>query len=79
MSEVEELESRIRSLTPESLAQLRDWFYEFDEELWDRQIEADYRAGKLDKLIERARTDIAQGKVRELRNRLCLGQLLRNW
>jgi hypothetical protein len=66
MSEVEELESRIRNLTPESLAQLRDWFYQFDEELWDRQIEADYRAGKFDKLIEQARTDIAQGKVRDL-------------
>jgi hypothetical protein len=50
MSEVEELESRIRSLPPESLAQLREWFYEFDEELWDRQIEADLKAGKFDKV-----------------------------
>ena len=66
MSEVEELESRIRSLPPESLAQLREWFYEFDEELWDRQIEADLKAGKFDKVIERAHADIAQGKVREL-------------
>ena len=67
MSEVEELESRIRSLSPENLAQLRgQWFYEFDEELWDRQIEADFNAGKFDKLIERVRADITAGKVRKI-------------
>ncbi len=66
MSEVEELESRIRSLSPENLAQLREWFYQFDEDLWDRQIEADFRAGKFDKLIERVRADIAAGKVRKI-------------
>jgi hypothetical protein len=66
VSEAEELESRIRSLPPESLAKLREWFYEFDEELWDRRIEADYRAGKFDQLIEQARAEMAQGTVREL-------------
>src|SRR5437667_5985380 len=40
MTEVEELESRIRGLAPDALAQLREWFYEFDNELWDRQIES---------------------------------------
>ena len=66
MSEVEELQSRIRSLSPENLAQLREWFYEFDDELWDRQIEADMRAGKFDKLIARVRADIAEGRVRKI-------------
>jgi len=50
MSELEDLERRIRGLSPEELAKFRNWFYEFDHLLWDRQIEADSNAGKLDKL-----------------------------
>ncbi len=66
MSEVEEIEARIVNLSPENLAQLRDWFHEFENERWDRQIEADFDAGKFDKLIAQARDEMAQGKVREL-------------
>ena len=50
MSELEEIEQRIRKLSPEELAKFRAWFIEFDHLLWDRQIEADSKAGKLDKL-----------------------------
>ncbi len=64
MSEVEELEARVRGLPPDRLAQFRDWFYEFENELWDRQIEADAKAGKFTSLIEKARKEIAPGKVR---------------
>ncbi len=66
MSEVEELEARVRSLPPERLAKFREWFYEFENELWDRQIEADAKAGKFTKLINKARQEFAQGKAREL-------------
>lgn len=48
MSELEDLEQRIRKLPPEELAKFRVWFVEFDHLMWDRQIEADARAGKLD-------------------------------
>ncbi len=66
MSEVEELEVRIRNLPSEDRARLRDWFYEFDNELWDRQIQADFKAGKFTSLIDEARKESAEGKVREL-------------
>lgn len=66
MTEVEELESRIRNLPQESLAELREWFYRFDNERWDRQIADDYKAGKFTKLIEDARNEFAAGKAREL-------------
>lgn len=50
MSELEELEQKISKLPPAELAKFREWFYEFDHLIWDRQIEADSKAGKLDKL-----------------------------
>ena len=41
MSELEEIEKRIRKLSPEELAEFRAWFIEFDHLVWDEQIEAD--------------------------------------
>ena len=66
MSRVEELQTAIASLTPEEYTRLRQWFAERDWEQWDRQIEEDAQAGKLDFLIEEAMTEKAQGRLREL-------------
>jgi len=66
MSEVEQLESRIRNLSPEELAKFRAWFLEFDARVWDQQIEADLKAGKLSGLIAEALADYKAGKTREL-------------
>jgi hypothetical protein len=66
MSDVEELEIRVRNLSSESLAQFRNWFHEFENDLWDQQIEADFKAGKFARLIDEARKEFAQGKAREL-------------
>jgi hypothetical protein len=66
MIEVEALEYRIRKLPLEELKSLRDWFHEFENELWDRKIASDFKAGKFNKLIEKARAELAQGKTREL-------------
>ena len=66
MSRVEELQTAIAALAPEEYARLRQWFVERDWEQWDRQIEEDAQAGKLDFLIEEAMTEKAQGRLREL-------------
>jgi hypothetical protein len=66
MSELEDLEQRIRKLPPEELAKFRAWFVEFDHLMWDRQIEADARAGKLDKLAAQALAHYKAGKAREV-------------
>ena len=66
MSEVEQIESRVKSLSPEELAKFRAWFEEFDGQAWDRQIEADSAAGKLDRLIEESMAEHAAGKSRPL-------------
>ena len=66
MSEVEAIEARIRNLPPQDFASLREWFHEFENECWDQQIASDFKAGKLNKLINKARDEFDQGKSREL-------------
>jgi len=66
MSEVEPLEERIVKLAPRDLARFRAWFVEFDARVWDDQIEADAKAGKLDHLVAEALADYKAGKAREL-------------
>ena len=66
MSEVEQIENRIKNLSSEELAKLRAWFGEFDAQAWDRQIEADSMAGKLDRLIEESLAEHKAGKSRTL-------------
>jgi hypothetical protein len=60
MTEIDELESRIRNLPKEDFSKFRDWFYQLEDELWDQQIKSDFKVGKFDKLIEKARTEFAQ-------------------
>lgn len=66
MSEVEQIESRIKNLSPEELATFRAWFAEFDAQAWDCQIEVDSKAGKLSHLIEKSLAEHKAGKSRPL-------------
>jgi hypothetical protein len=66
MSELEELEKRIRNLSPEELSKFRAWFVEFDHLMWDRQVESDAKAGKLDHLVNEALADYKTGKARKI-------------
>lgn len=66
MSRVEQIEGQIQQLTAEELTALREWFATFDAEIWDRQMEADARDGKLDRLAEAALLDHAAGRSTEL-------------
>ncbi len=62
MSKVNDLERQVQQLSADELAAFRRWFAEFDAEVWDRQIESDAKAGKLDSLADRARDAHAAGK-----------------
>jgi hypothetical protein len=66
MAKVEKIERELQDLSPEELAKFRQWFAVFDAEAWDRQFEADVKAGKLDALAERALRDHAAGKSTKL-------------
>ncbi|HEV8659315.1 MAG TPA: hypothetical protein VGS96_11895 [Thermoanaerobaculia bacterium] len=66
MTKLETLEEEIKKLSPEELAQLREWLLERDAEEWDREIERDAASGKLDKLFEKSLADHRAGKTREI-------------
>ena len=66
MSKVEAVEREVQSLSSAELAAFRQWFHEFDAASWDRQIEEDVRAGKLDRLADAALQALKAGKYTEL-------------
>ncbi len=39
MTQVEEIQVRIRSLPIEDFSKLRDWFLELEDEIWDKKIQ----------------------------------------
>ena len=51
---VEEIESVVSGLPAEELARFSKWFEEFIADAWDRQIEQDMSAGRLDPALKRA-------------------------
>jgi hypothetical protein len=66
MSTVHEIAQAIRALGKKDLAQLREWFAAFDAELWDRQLEQDVAAGRLDRFADEALQDLNEGRCTDL-------------
>jgi hypothetical protein len=63
---VDELQAAISHLSPEELDLLSHWFEEFLADQWDRQIEADVLAGRLDSVGQRADEDFEAGRCTPL-------------
>jgi mRNA-degrading endonuclease RelE of RelBE toxin-antitoxin system len=66
MSTVAEIESAIEKLDPKEIRRVADWLDELRERLFDERIEADAKAGKLDKLMEEAKQDFLAGRCKPL-------------
>jgi hypothetical protein len=66
MSSVEEAERVVRELSREELSAFRQWFIEFDADAWDREIEEDVAAGRLDALGDAALKNFREGRARPL-------------
>ena len=63
---IAELESAVAQLPREELAEFSKWFEEFMADQWDRQIEADILAGRLDAAGQRADEDFIAGRAMPL-------------
>jgi len=61
-----EIEQAVQQLSPEELAKFREWFAEFDAEQWDRQIQRDAAAGRLDVLANEALQDLKSARCKDL-------------
>lgn len=66
MGKLETLEQEIKTLTAGELSQFRTWFAQFDAAAWDKQVERDITAGKLDSLARQAMAAHAGGKTKLL-------------
>jgi hypothetical protein len=63
---VQEIEQAITELQPSEVAELSQWFEEFQAQVWDEQIEQDARSGKFAELIARAKAEYAAGRCKAL-------------
>ena len=59
---IEELELVVTHLPAEELDLFSKWFDEFRAQQWDRQIDADILAGRLDSAGQRADDDFEAGR-----------------
>jgi hypothetical protein len=66
MTQLERIQDEIEALSHKDYVRLRKWFAEKDWEEWDKQIETDANAGRLDFLVEEAMAEKAKGNLKEL-------------
>lgn len=64
--DVKEIETAIAQLPPAKVAELAEWFEEFHARIWDRQLEEDLKAGRLDSLLTEAGDDLESGRCEPL-------------
>ena len=63
---LQELETAIAQLPEEQLTAFARWFEEYLADVWDRRIEADIKAGRLDEAGRRADADFEAGRCKPL-------------
>ena len=66
MSTVTEIKAAISQLTLEERAEVARCLHEWEDDAWDKQIQQDLAAGKLDSLLAKVDEDIDHGRLRDL-------------
>jgi hypothetical protein len=66
MTTVEHITAAVKRLPKKDLARFRKWFAEYDAAVWDRQLDQDVAAGRLDALAHEALRDCRAGRTTEL-------------
>lgn len=65
MTRLEAIEQDVQKLTAEEFAAFRAWLAEYDWQLWDRELERDVAAGKLDAVGAEALEELERGETTE--------------
>jgi len=63
---ITEIETAIAQLPAKEFAELMAWLQEYQQRVWDEQIEDDLEAGRLDKLLAEVDKEHQQGLARPL-------------
>lgn len=66
VSTVAEVEKALRKMPVPDARAVATWLEDYLADKWDRQIDEDIAAGRLDKLADRALADYRAGKVKPL-------------
>ena len=66
MSTVAEVEKVLRKMPVEDARAVAEWLQNYLDEKWNRQIDEDIAAGRLDKLAEKALDHYRAGRVNPL-------------
>ena len=61
-----EIKTAMSNPSRAELAAFRKWFTEFEAEAWDKEIEEDVAAGRLDAIVREVDEDIRAGRLSEL-------------
>ena len=64
MTTADEIKQAVLSLPEAEYAKVMDWLHELAEEAWDRQIESDAKAGRLDFLAAEALEAKVKGELK---------------
>ena len=59
---ITEIKTIISQLPPTDLADLTEWFEEFQEDAWDRQIANDVKAGRFEAIFQRVDEQVESGQ-----------------
>jgi hypothetical protein len=63
---IEDIEKAVAGLAPDQYAEFRAWFEAFEADRFDRKIEHDAQAGKLDRLADQGIDDLRKACACEL-------------
>lgn len=66
MTDIQTLKTAVAELPSHELQQFSEWFDEFISQQWDRKIEQDILAGRLDALGEQATVEFIAGRTKPL-------------
>jgi hypothetical protein len=66
MTTVAEITGAVKRLPKKDLARFRKWFVEYDAAAWDKQLESDVAAGKLDAIARETLREHKPGRTTTL-------------
>lgn len=62
----DDLKEEVENLSLEEFREFREWFAEYDDQVWQEQFEDDVEAGKLDDLASEAISEHENDQTTEL-------------
>ena len=63
---IAEIEEAIKKLSPPDLAELAAWFADYQSQQWEKQMEQDLDAGRLDNFLDEVEQEYDRGQAKAL-------------